>query len=584
MKEPRSTTLYDLFKSEDVFCIPCYQRNYVWKEENVKRFLNKLEAAGTSEPSRFSTENFIGNIYIQQTKNNHVYDIVDGQQRLTTIMLFMCAYRDLTGNTSYNDCIKPGINREHPYKLELLPNYTNTGNDNSRILRDIINNEPLDLKKLKNNNIYKAYKTCKSYIEEYSKNHDDDREGFLDRCIKNAKAVKIVLEEFDDPYKCFEEINSTGKILTIAELTKNYLIGHQTDKSDTDEMNRKWSDIENKVGDMSDFLICYMTIKEKKQVKDSRSKNTFDNFNKFISIVERGGYSSSEVLYQLKITADSYMDVIHPEKVPDSKTKQERKIRNFLKDISLLKIKAINPFLTSVLMTWKSENYDFPDVKLSNENAADILDATRTYLYRRKIAGVSNNSQSKAFPKLLTHISDIDKASSKKMKMFEIFAVSFDNDYMRMPKDDAVIRGLREKEWGSKNLKNVGTRLLIIVEEHMNDEKYRPGGKDDLYLQHEHIAPQTSTAEWLSWFNNDEHTYNKYVNKLGNQSIIRHNQEAGNRSFAEKKEIYKKYKKSEPNVSTQMVIDKDHWSPEEINARTEFLIEEIMDVFAVPQL
>ncbi|WP_394808137.1 DUF262 domain-containing protein, partial [Nitrosomonas sp.] len=102
------------------FVVPDYQREYVWKtDDQVEQFLVDID--NEFDPAANKQSNyFIGSIIVVENKD-HKYDVIDGQQRLTTIVLSLCALRDLLqsieldGNqTNYYDLIKKWLSDFDP--------------------------------------------------------------------------------------------------------------------------------------------------------------------------------------------------------------------------------------------------------------------------------------------------------------------------------------------------------------------------------------------------------------------------------------------------------------------------------------
>ena len=76
------------------FLVPDYQREYVWKpEDQVEQFMIDIENEFDVDSNLSQNNYFIGSIIIVKNKEKH--DVVDGQQRLTTIMICLCVFRDL---------------------------------------------------------------------------------------------------------------------------------------------------------------------------------------------------------------------------------------------------------------------------------------------------------------------------------------------------------------------------------------------------------------------------------------------------------------------------------------------------------
>ena len=89
--ENHKYTIYQAF-NECFYNVPDYQREYVWQEKEVVRLLDDIvdEMYGNSK-----TEYFVGTIIVTPRESNNQYDVIDGQQRLTTFYLILCAMKAL---------------------------------------------------------------------------------------------------------------------------------------------------------------------------------------------------------------------------------------------------------------------------------------------------------------------------------------------------------------------------------------------------------------------------------------------------------------------------------------------------------
>ena len=94
--EPSKTTLRDMLRNDNYYVIPRFQRPFSWDGDNFADFWRDL----TKDES---TGYFIGPMVIWQERDSHIARVVDGQQRLTTIMMMLCAIRDKFAEFDEND-------------------------------------------------------------------------------------------------------------------------------------------------------------------------------------------------------------------------------------------------------------------------------------------------------------------------------------------------------------------------------------------------------------------------------------------------------------------------------------------------
>ena len=207
--EAGKRTFTDILTGNRLLEIPFYQRAYVWKEDQWERFLADMVYISQSGNQKY----FLGSIILKQQNTNagskfgDIRTVIDGQQRLTTITVFMkvlCLMQN--NNELFNRYFRliggePAIQHNH--------------NDIKTFIQ-IIN-----LTTLENLEFSEENNLGQSYI--YFMKKADPSIIDLTRILSKALVVGIDLSQDDDEQQIFDTINSLGVRLTTAELLKNYL-------------------------------------------------------------------------------------------------------------------------------------------------------------------------------------------------------------------------------------------------------------------------------------------------------------------------------------------------------------------------
>ena len=225
------------------YVVPDYQREYVWEEKEVKQLLEDIFDEYESNDKK---EYFIGSIVVYKDGNG-AYEVIDGQQRLTTLFLTICAFRELYMEQGYQTAVLekmikyPTINakgeEEDKYKLELQ--YV----DSSNILFDIANNS-LNGKNLVGSayRIYQAYDSIlKFFRDQFNKDYTLLKKYFA-YIFRKVKFIQIETPAIDDALKIFETINERGKSLNPMDLLKN-LIFRQVSREKFSSLKDEWKAI-----------------------------------------------------------------------------------------------------------------------------------------------------------------------------------------------------------------------------------------------------------------------------------------------------------------------------------------------------
>ena len=208
----QAKNVYELFAGK-VFGVPDYQRNYAWGKKNWKDFWNDIK-----EGLSTNTEHYWGTITLKSTGKSiycsekdipfNLFEVVDGQQRITTIYLFLLALANVGKPALRESFIKCG----DIYRLEL-------GGLNNQILKDLVDGKN-PFPTIKTNRLLKE---CLEYFENQirSFNKLDD----LSKYLQNITfSLEFVVQDQTLAVKAFESLNDRGKPLTLLDKTKSYLM------------------------------------------------------------------------------------------------------------------------------------------------------------------------------------------------------------------------------------------------------------------------------------------------------------------------------------------------------------------------
>ena len=215
--------------------IPIYQRPYSWEEKNIKDFLESIFDAFKEVNKKDCKTNakpvFFGTIQLDRNKDDNTLDIVDGQQRLTTFMLFLdLLQRNEIHPKEYIDCSKV-IKSE---KLKEVLNDDNIKNTSSKY--------------------YENRKLLKKEVEHFEKEFKDKNEFYTklkNFVLDNVYFVKLTTEEMDlsEVVSVFNTINTTGLDLNATDIFKvryyDYLRGIDNTKDWLKEINSCYQSIDD---------------------------------------------------------------------------------------------------------------------------------------------------------------------------------------------------------------------------------------------------------------------------------------------------------------------------------------------------
>ena len=209
------------------YSIPIYQRPYSWEEKNIKDFLESIFDAFKEVNEEKCKANvkpvFFGTIQLDHNKDDNTLDIVDGQQRLTTFLLFLdLLQRNEIHPKEYIDCSKV---------------------IKSEKLKEVLNDDNIKNTSLK---YYENRKLLKKEVEHFEKEFKEKNEFYTELknfVLDNVYFVQLITEEMDlsEVVSVFNTINTTGLDLNATDIFKvryyNYLRGIDKTKDWLEEIN-----------------------------------------------------------------------------------------------------------------------------------------------------------------------------------------------------------------------------------------------------------------------------------------------------------------------------------------------------------
>ncbi len=544
------------------FFIPPFQRAYAWGKTEIERYFSDIKKILQYKDEPKQLEHFFGTLVVKSEINgfDNIYKIIDGQQRLTTTLIFLIALRDnlTTDNNEINH-----INQTYLF--------TSNGNIKlTPVIKDYENYQALVNKKITKPSIIKtAYDIFCNLINDYKKQFSEVILQDFIYAIKKLNVAVIFLEEDpfkgEDPQIIFETLNSLGKPLTLSDLIRNYvLLNFPADKQTKIYETLWFPKIEQPLGDKSseffrDFL-QYKTQKLLKVVSNNSTKEIYAEFKNYIATKYKDNTEfindiiSYAPLYKLVITEENKVgEIIKNAEIIEL-------LRNIFWDI---KSEAFKPFVLGMLFYYNNK-------KLSDNILIDSLKTIRTYLIRRRIMKLTLG-ENKTIPTLSKFVDDL---ANEKITMLELLTnLAFAT---RFPNDAEVRKKLTETPLYEES-KSYIKFIFGKIEKH--NTKVSVNFRDPK-ITIEHIMPQKLTEDWQNMLGeNFEDIHKEYLHNIGNLILTEFNSEMGNKPFDEKQT---KLKKSNLNFRNE-ILNAKKWSNLEIKNHQEKMIDDFLTVFDLPQ-
>ena len=563
-----------LAKNATSFFIPPFQRAYAWGRPEIERYFSDISRIIESEldPKQHDKlEHFFGTVVIKEEKagfaNRSV--VVDGQQRLTTTLIFLIALRDSESDPVKQDFITQTY----------LTNNTSTFQDKIKLkqvtkdweaYRALVNkSQP------KPGVIASAYELLKRLINEKKRiNPEIDFEYYI-IAIQRVNVAVIFLDERpfkgEDPQIIFETLNSLGKPLTLSDLVRNFVLLNMESKRQSEIYEKIWhpkiEEIlnENTSKFFRDYL-QYKTSSSLRVVSDNNTKELYQQFKEFVEQnFDNHNDFINDIIRYVKcykwIITEVFTDEISTDKVNDKKIKEL--IRNIFHDI---KAEAFKPFVLGLL---EYHQYSINNVRLSDEILISTLETIRTFLIRRRILGLTQG-ENKNIVTLSKRIEEIAKGG---ISMLSLLVSLFYR--LRLPNDNEMKNELTTMNFYD-GLKKYSKFILGKIEEH--NTKVAVDFRNPK-ITIEHIMPQKLDESWkVELGEKYQEVHKTYLHNIGNLILTEFNSEIGNKSFEEKK---KKLATSSLNYRLD-IISRNTWNEQSIMEHQANMINSFLATFSLP--
>ncbi|MDY6914812.1 MAG: DUF262 domain-containing protein [Candidatus Cloacimonadota bacterium] len=270
---PNPLTISQLFSgNNEQFYIPAYQRRFSWQEKQLIDLFEDIDLLKQSDTHLLGT---ILCLTGSHTAGLNILELVDGQQRITSISILLKVIQDRFEELEENE-IKDEIN-SYMYCKSIdrkLQNKVLLGDlDNPDYVKLLIKK---NMHSIKNNNLKEAYELFYRLLEDYDKNKLN---SFYFKFINKVKIIRLDVGQAKDAYKLFETINNRGLSLSPTDIIKNFLLGHASsiDNRTLDIIRKDWKDvIVNLDGiDTDDFFRQYMSSILQRKITKSKLVDEF---------------------------------------------------------------------------------------------------------------------------------------------------------------------------------------------------------------------------------------------------------------------------------------------------------------------
>lgn len=545
--DAKQKTIAQIFNDNSKLIIPIFQRDYSWKEDNWKQLWEDIKNGYGDK--RY---HYMGSVVL--VENNKRKEIVDGQQRITTLSLLYLAIiknflnlieneiNEIDNLKRVEDIRNNIIYKRDLYNLERMDNKLVLNETNNSIYQNYIvtnkEDEIIDIQNYSNSLLVNCYKY---YVEEIAKECKKENEknpnekrllDYYTYISQSILFIQITVSDYSNAYTIFETLNDRGLDLTVTDLLKNYIFS-MLPKQEHKSAQGLWKQICDNVGEknLTKFLrhywnSCHRKVTERELFRSIKKELEIDEISKQNKV--------KEFIVNLERVSEIYSAISDP----DNKIwNNNKKIANYLYDIILYKVDLCYPVILAIQMNITNSNLKEQLFKLC---------ARISFRYIVISEGGANDLEvayNNLCLKIVKDKDDLDYNSA--IKDFDRFIV---------PSENFIL------SFKNKVLKTRGNKKLInyILE---RIERNLGGCINDNYTL-EHILPENPNFEWENIFGNEA---KQYVYRLGNYTLLERdkNNDIGNKEYYEKRIVYE-----ESNcVMTKRIAILQEWNINEIGKR-----------------
>lgn len=567
----------------DYYTVPSYQREYVWQQEQVNRLLEDILEAKGDFPRTDEGDYFIGSIVVCESKNQNegsVLEVIDGQQRLTTLIVILCAIRDrITDINSTSDISAINsfiMNKSIDFmgnsveKMKLSLQYEESDGILEKLGKKIdTSNISSNSKSVKN--IINAYTYTKEFLAQNYGDAEKEVREFFGYLINKVKVIRVQTVSVAQALKIFETINDRGVGLNSMDLLKNLMFMH-VKPNEFDQLKVKWKEIVQELEKRKEKPLRFLRyfIMGNYGVEEITEERIYDWF---LNNEEKCGYKSNSFAFVdlLIQNVKAYGQYVSGKNPDGSNNRYLDNLRYFSGSarqhlILLLAARKLNNALLEKLSR-QIENLFFcytitrePTKTFEKKFAKwslDLLNVRDEQGLDQFLEKYIEDEKRKKKDSFVYHLSVLTQKSIQQYRIRYILA--------------KLSQSLDEKAWGS-------TPVYTSLNTYINKD-----------VELEHILPRTPSAEVLESFDLQDE-YRDYVVKLGNLTLLEKsiNSSISNGLYENKRHEYEKSnfvltkaisKKPQVGVNTKInrAVRKlrtyDKWDSTSINDRQKLLVE-----------
>jgi hypothetical protein len=536
-------TISDVLTNQIRYEIPAYQRPYSWEKGNVEQLLDDVWEAYEGNDEEY----FIGSLITIEREKGRLYDVVDGQQRLTTLNLIFARLRDAVDEPAKSELGRRVLPRNALTGEEETPRLTLRQRDQSFFRKFVLSGEkiPDAIRK----DIIKDQDAPKQRIAENLEAIDDfiaqheqkTLKLFANYLLSRVYVVFVTTASLQSAYRLFNVLNARGMALSNADLIKNMLFaGLGGDAARSSELDEAWLELEEQIGieRLDQFLAHHRS-----SIVATKARKTLHE--EFAPLIEASA-TPFAFLDELNTSARNYLRILRNDFGTPAARRAVRSLRRV----------AFEEWIPPLLAFLNA-----PVEGVTEETFVDLLERITYQNWIRRLAFTARLT---AYFQLITAIrarktGDDIRAIFRTNSNDDEFRTLLDGEVYGRPFAQAVLLRLEEADQDESVTKDFGGKITI-----------------------EHVLPQAlKDPYWRERFSDDDHRL--WLHRLGNLALLAgiKNYKAKFYSFDRKKEIFAKKNDKVSFDTTKPILAADHWTKDQLVTRQTDLVERARRIWSL---
>ncbi|MCM8827608.1 MAG: DUF262 domain-containing HNH endonuclease family protein [Candidatus Omnitrophica bacterium] len=537
-----------LSNTQEAYKVPLYQRPYAWTKDQWEDLFEDVMGL---EKDKI---HFLGSIVVVPEGEHRLgvnyFQVVDGQQRIVTLLILLSAIRDMAKENNNDELAKyltetflfareweSGKQRQIP-KLKL-------GKLDDDAFQKVLKDGRKDGKHL----IFECYQYFKEKTQDVN---------LWQKLLNNISIVHINAFNHFNAFRLFETLNDRGLELSAADLIKNFVLMQvSSDENIFNTTINEWTEMYEKVRDYEPvkFIRRYILSNWKGNISEAR---LYEGVNS--KLKEKNAETLCDFVKSLNSSATVYKKILECSLPYTSLNKK-------LTELHLVEVAPSFTLLLKVIPYLENQ-------QLSEQDILDIMEMIETFHIRWGICDQSTSRLDQIYNEICMELDE-----NKNPPKFKDAIKQKLSQAIRNNADDEIFK----RSFSLRTFKTAESRTKYILW-----KLSKPTGETSLNIkeiQTEHIMPRTLSDDWVKYLMNDTFKskeeiialHKENLDRIGNLTIIKGgwNISMSNRLFDEKK---KEYEKSEFQITKNLITYKK-WTFDEIENRTKDMVDEALEIW-----